>query len=75
MARKNSHFYPQLVGLSYWADISCNMINTLLPQPLGKKCVMKNQFSYFSTQTYVVGTQKNHLKEMVLSSIQSKCLN
>ena len=25
--------------------------------------VPKNKFSYFSTKTYVVGTQKNHLNE------------
>ena len=27
---------------------------------------MKNLFSYFSTKTYVVGTQKNRLNETVL---------
>ena len=30
-------------------------------------------FSYFLTQTYVVGTQKNHLNETVLLSIQNIC--
>ena len=30
---------------------------------------------YFSTKTYVVGTQKNHLNEMVLLNTQNKCLN
>ena len=34
-----------------------------------------NFFSYFSTKTYVVGTQKNHLNETVLLSTQNICLN
>ena len=34
-----------------------------------------NLFSYFSTKTYVVGTQKNRLDEMVLLSTQNTCLN
>ena len=33
--------------------------------------VIKNYFSYFSTKTYVVGTQKNRLTETVLLS--TKC--
>ena len=37
------------------------------------KSVIKNLFSYFSTKTYVVGTQKNCLNEMVLLSIQNIC--
>ena len=32
-------------------------------------------FSYFSTKTYVVGTQKNRLNETVLLSTQNTCLN
>ena len=32
-------------------------------------------FSYFSTKTYVVSTQKNHLIATVLSSTQNTCLN
>ena len=35
--------------------------------------VIKKQFSYFSTKTYVVGTQKNRLNEMVLLSTQNIC--
>ena len=31
------------------------------------------QFSYFSTKTYVVGTQKNRLNETVLLSPQNIC--
>ena len=30
--------------------------------------ISKKYFSYFSTETYVVGTQMNHLNEMVLLS-------
>ena len=33
------------------------------------------QFSYFSTEPYVVVAQKNGLNEMVLLSTQNKCLN
>ena len=32
--------------------------------------VNENYFSYFSTDTYAVDTQKNHLNEMVLLSTQ-----
>ena len=32
-------------------------------------------FSYFSTKTYVVGTQKNRLDETVLLSTQNTCLS
>ena len=34
-----------------------------------------NLFSYFSTDTYVVGTQKNRLDETVLLSTHNTCLN
>ena len=33
----------------------------------------ENLISYFSTKTYVVGTQKNHLIETVLLSTQNIC--
>ena len=32
---------------------------------------MENDLFYFSTKTYVVGTQKNHLNEMILLSTQN----
>ena len=32
-------------------------------------------FSYFSTKTYIVGTQKNRLNETVLLNTQNTCLN
>ena len=41
------------------------------PTP-SKEYVIKNQFSYFSTKTYVVGsTQKNRLNETILLSIKT----
>ena len=33
----------------------------------------KNYFCYFSTKTYVVGTQKNHLVDAALLSILNIC--
>ena len=44
-------------------------------QALRLDCVNENHFPYFSANTYVVGTQKNHLHEMVLLSTQNMCLN
>ena len=35
------------------------------------KCVTENYFSYFSTKTYVVGTQKTRLNETVLLSTKN----
>ena len=37
--------------------------------------IIKNYFPYLSTKTYVVGTQKNHLNEMVLLNTQNICLD
>ena len=37
------------------------------------KCVLENHISYFSTKTYVVGTQKNRLNETVLLGTQNIC--
>ena len=45
--------------------------NVLLSSRLVKRLYQKNIFSYFSTKTYVVGTQKNLLNEMVLLSTQN----
>ena len=39
------------------------------------KSVTENYDFYFSTKTYVVGTQKNRLDETVLLSTQNTCLN
>ena len=46
------------------------------PPPLKLQvAIFENYFSYFSTKTYVVGTQKNRLNETVLLSTQNTCLN
>ena len=37
------------------------------------KCIPINYFSYFSTKTYVEGTQKNHLNETVPLSTENIC--
>ena len=42
-------------------------------KPVVKSAYKKNNFSYFSTKTYVVGTQKNRLNETVLLSTQNIC--
>ena len=36
---------------------------------------IKNYFPHFSTKTYDVGAQKNHLNETVLLSTRNICLN
>ena len=41
-----------------------------MPHP-DKSAYLKIIFSYFSTETYVVGTQKNRLHETVLLSTQT----
>ena len=38
---------------------------------LNTEIVIENYFSYFSTKTYVVSTQKNCLNEMVLFVIKT----
>ena len=40
-------------------------------QAFSEKCVTKNSFSYFSTKTNVVGTQKNRLNETICLSVQN----
>ena len=44
-------------------------------QAFSEECIPKNYFSYFSSKTYVVGTQKNRLNETVLLSTQNICSN
>ena len=48
-----------------------------LSRPLDKSAYLLSKFklSYFSTKTYVVGTQKNGLIETVLLSTQNLCEN
>ena len=36
-------------------------------------CMTENYFSYFSTKTFVVGTQKKRLNETVILSTQNVC--
>ena len=43
-------------------------------QDFSKESVTEKK-SYFSTKTYVVGTQKNRLNETVLLRTQNICLN
>ena len=58
-----------------------NVLGIILCKPVGKyqftmacikgfsyDCIPSSQLSYFSTKTYVVGTQKNHRNETVLLS-------
>ena len=45
-----------------------------IEQPMAlRNC--ENYFYFFSTKTYVVGTQKNRLDETVLLSNQNTCFN
>ena len=56
----------------FFEDFNCVFTQIrCLSRVLYKGCVIKISFSYFSTKTYVVGTQKNQLNEMVLLSTQN----
>ena len=44
-------------------------------RPSDKSAYFENYFLYFSSKTYVVGTQKNRLNETVLLSTQNTRLN
>ena len=44
----------------------CPMLLNLHDGILLQERTIKDYFSYFSTKTYIVDTQKNHLNEMVL---------
>ena len=46
----------------------CGIKTIKVFQSSRQECVINNWFSYFSTKTYVVGTQKNRLDETVLLS-------
>ena len=52
------------VHLALWAELFFS---------LRYESIIEDHFSYFSIKTYVVGTQKNHLNEMVLLSTENKC--
>ena len=47
------------------------MLSSIREQAFSKECVTEKQFSYFSTKTYVVGTQKNSLNETVFLNTQN----
>ena len=40
---------------------------------MDRGCVTNNKFSYFYTNTYIVGTQKNRFNETVLPGTQNIC--
>ena len=42
-------------------------------QDFSYECVTETLFSYFSTKTYAVGTQKNRLNETILLSTENIC--
>ena len=50
---------------------TCHILLHSLSRTFVQECVMNIYFSYFSTKTYVVGTQMNRLNETVLLSTQN----
>ena len=58
---------PVRIGMVFERLIKCT--------GLWLRVFTKKIISYLSTKTYVVGTQKNHLNEMVLLSTKNICLN
>ena len=58
--------------LEFLKDVKPGLRKRLF-QDFSSECIPKNLFSYFSTKTYVVGTQKNRLNETVLLSTQNIC--
>ena len=57
----------------YSVESSSELMFTVMCRHLVKSAYHKKYFSYFSTKTYVVGTQKNRLNETVLLSTQNIC--
>ena len=57
-----------------WFDLP-SVIVVVPSKFLVKNADKKNYFSYFSTKTYVVGTQRYRLDETVLFDTQNICLN
>ena len=53
----------------------CFTLFIIIYRPLVRVHNKTNIFSYFSTKTYAVGTQKNHLNETVHLSAQNICKN
>ena len=57
-------YYPRVKKITVLQG-HCTRTNMVISPPY------KNFFGYFSTKTSVVGSQKNHLNEMVLLSTQN----
>ena len=57
----------------FWFPKAGTTLENVVPSGLERR-VNKNYFVHFSTKTYVVGTQKKHLSEMVVLSTRNKCL-
>ena len=66
--------YPECKEVKAAVIVHC-MSALISPVNTVFRSLTENYFSYFSTKTYVVGTQKNRLNETVLMSTQNKCLN
>ena len=62
-------------GMDFLSDHTLMKSFPFLQIPSVFLCIFENYISYFSTKTYVVGSQKNHLHEMVLLNTQNICLN
>ena len=60
-------------ALKYLGDSS--EVSPIICRPPDKRAYSKNQLSYFSIKTCVVGTQKNRLSETVLLNTHNTCLN
>ena len=54
-------------------EVSINCLTIIFIRVLVMSAYQKVDYSYFSTETFVVGTQKNRLNETVLLSTQNIC--
>ena len=52
---------------------ACNGQATARMQASSQECVIKKEFSYFSTEAYVVGTQKDPLNGSQLFDLDPLC--
>ena len=58
-------------ALYHCAPFILFLYSIIYSQAFSEECVTEKIFSYFSTKTYVVGTQKNRLIETVLLSTKN----
>ena len=65
-------FFKKAAEKPAFTQLLRNAFNFGKGRPL-VKCIPINYFSYFSTKTYVEGTQKNHLNETVPLSTENIC--